>query len=69
MSAMEALMQQNEQQKASKQTSDLAAEEKSSRKDYWLRPGIVVKIMNKKVRWSVVRWMVDRQLELQAALI
>eukprot|EP00617_Octactis_speculum_P009896 CAMPEP_0185780638 /NCGR_PEP_ID=MMETSP1174-20130828/99762_1 /TAXON_ID=35687 /ORGANISM="Dictyocha speculum, Strain CCMP1381" /LENGTH=338 /DNA_ID=CAMNT_0028470281 /DNA_START=140 /DNA_END=1156 /DNA_ORIENTATION=- len=44
-SALEALMKQEKTRK----DASLAAEEKSQRKEYWLRPGIVVKVMNQKV--------------------
>lgn len=45
LSSLESLMREEERRKASL----LAAEDRKDRKDYWLHPGIVVKILSKKL--------------------
>ena len=45
VSALESLMKEEE----AKKKTLFAKEEKECRKEYWLHPGIVVKIMNKKL--------------------
>ena len=45
VSMVESLMKQDAKQKQ----ASLALDDKSQRKDYWLHPGIIVKIMNKKL--------------------
>lgn len=45
LSQMEQIMQEEERRRS----TQMAQDEKKNRKDYWLHPGILVKIMNKKV--------------------
>lgn len=50
-SVMEALMEQEQARKMAREEEETASKTNAAdgRKDYWLREGIVVKVMNKKV--------------------